>query len=200
VTVVSRASARAWPGQASTNFGPFANPLKAGLRGVDQLAVAGDVLIVDDDANILEMLGVVLEDAGHDVRVAANGREAVTALEQSAPQCMVLDLMMPELDGHGVLRTMRERNLAPETRVLVLTCKVHAGEFIEAWQLGADEYVTKPVDPFQLVDKLHTLMAVPVAQLQQEREAKLEKAVLLARLESSFGKPPSWGSSIRSRL
>jgi DNA-binding response OmpR family regulator len=146
------------------------------------------------------MLGLVLEDAGHTVRVAVDGLEAVAALEESAPDAMVLDLMMPGLDGHGVLRTMRERDLAGNTRVLVLTCKLHAGEFIEAWQLGADEYVTKPVDPFQLVDKLHTLMAVPVAQLQQEREAKLEKAVLLARLESSFGKPPSWGSSIRSRL
>jgi DNA-binding response OmpR family regulator len=162
--------------------------------------VANDVLIVDDDANIREMLGLVLEDAGHGVRTVVDGKEAVAALEASAPQCMVLDLMMPELDGHGVLRAMRERNLAPETRVLVLTCKVHAGEFIEAWQLGADEYVTKPVDPFQLVERLRSLMAIPVEQLQQEREAKLEKAVLLARLESSFGKSPSWGSSIRSRL
>jgi DNA-binding response OmpR family regulator len=113
---------------------------------------------------------------------------------------MVLDLMMPGLDGHGVLRAMRQRRLAEETRVLVLTCKMHAGEFIEAWQLGADEYVTKPVDPFQLVEKLHTLLAIPVSQLQEERQAKLEKAVLLGRLESSFGKSPSWGSSIRSRL
>jgi DNA-binding response OmpR family regulator len=95
---------------------------------------------------------------------------------------------------------MRERDLAGETRVLVLTCKLHAGEFIEAWQLGADEYVTKPVDPFVLVGKLTDLLGVPVSQLQEEREAKLEKAVLLARLESSFGKSPSWGSSIRSRL
>jgi DNA-binding response OmpR family regulator len=159
-----------------------------------------DVLIVDDDANIREMLSMVLEDAGHRVRVASNGKEALVAIEDRAPNCMVLDLMMPELDGHGVLRAMRERQFANETRVLVLTCKVHAGEFIEAWQLGADEYVTKPVDPFQLVERLHSLMAVPVEQLQQEREAKLEKAVLLARLESSFGKSPSWGSSIRSRL
>src|SRR5437764_4036354 len=87
-----------------------------------------------------------------------------------------------------------------DTRVLVLTCKLHAGEFIEAWQLGADEYVTKPVDPFALVEKLNALLTIPVVQLQEEREAKLEKAVLLARLESSFGKSPSWGSSIRSRL
>ena len=159
-----------------------------------------ELLIVDDDPNILEMLGLVLEDAGHTVRVASDGLEAVIALEELAPHCMVLDLMMPGLDGHGVLRTMRERNLAAETRVLVLTCKVHAGEFIEAWQLGADEYVTKPVDPFQLVERLHSLLEIPVAQLQEEREAKLEKAVLLARLESSFGKAPSWGSSVRSRL
>jgi len=162
--------------------------------------VGYELLIVDDDPNILEMLGLVLEDAGHNVRVAADGLEAVAALEDRPPHCMVLDLMMPGLDGHGVLRTMRQRNLAAETRVLVLTCKVHAGEFIEAWQLGADEYVTKPVDPFQLVERLHTLLEIPVPQLQEEREAKLEKAVLLARLESSFGKSPSWGSSVRSRL
>ena len=159
-----------------------------------------ELLIVDDDPNILEMLGLVLEDAGHNVRVAADGLEAVAALEDRPPHCMVLDLMMPGLDGHGVLRTMRQRNLAAETRVLVLTCKVHAGEFIEAWQLGADEYVTKPVDPFALVEKLNALLSIPVAQLQREREAKLEKAVLLARLDSSFGKSPSWGSSIRSKL
>ncbi|MBV8160187.1 MAG: response regulator transcription factor [Acidimicrobiia bacterium] len=146
------------------------------------------------------MLGLVLEDAGHTVRVASDGLEAVAALEESAPHCMVLDLMMPGLDGHGVLRTMRARDMAAETRVLVLTCKVHAGEFIEAWQLGADEYVTKPVDPFQLVERLHALLEIPVSQLQQEREAKLEKAVLLARLESSFGQAPGWGSSVRSRL
>jgi len=162
--------------------------------------VGHELLIVDDDHNIREMLGMVLEDAGHTVRVASDGLEAVVALEESAPHCMVLDLMMPGLDGHGVLRTMRQRDLATDTRVLVLTCKVHAGEFIEAWQLGADEYVTKPVDPFQLVERLHGLLAIPVSQLQQERAAKLEKAVLLARLESTFGKSPSWGSSIRSRL
>lgn len=159
-----------------------------------------ELLIVDDDHNIREMLSLVLEDAGHTVRVASDGLEAVVALEESPPECMVLDLMMPSLDGDGVLRTMRERDLAAETRVLVLTCKLHAGEFIEAWQLGADEYVTKPVDPFVLVEKLNELLAIPVAQLHEEREAKLEKAVLLARLESSFGKSPSWGSSIRSRL
>jgi len=159
-----------------------------------------DVLIVDDDPHIRDMLGLVLEEAGNRVRTASDGVEALAAIEEAAPDCMVLDLMMPNLDGHGVLRAMRERELAAETRVLVLTCKVHAGEFIEAWQLGADEYVTKPVDPFQLVEKLRGLLTIPVEQLQQEREAKLEKAVLLARLESSFGKAPSWGSSIRSRL
>jgi DNA-binding response OmpR family regulator len=163
-------------------------------------AVRRDVLIVDDDPHIRDMLGIVLEEAGHRVRTAANGEEALAALEQASPDCMVLDLMMPALDGHGVLRAMRDRDMAGRSRVLVLTCKVHAGEFIEAWQLGADEYVTKPVDPFQLVGKLDALMAVPVEKLQEEREAKLEKAVLLARLESSFGRSQSWGSSIRSRI
>src|SRR5205823_3500458 len=85
---------------------------------------------------------IALVEAGHTVRGACDGLEAIVAIEESAPHAMVLDLMMPGLDGHGVLRTMRERDMAAETRVLVLTCKLHAGEFIEAWQLGADEYVT----------------------------------------------------------
>ena len=159
-----------------------------------------ELLIVDDDHNIREMLGLVLEESGHRVRAVPDGQQALDAVEERAPDCMVLDLMMPVLDGHGVLRAMRDGGLATDTRVLVLTCKVHVGEFIEAWQLGADEYVTKPVDPFQLVERLHGLLAIPVSQLQKERAAKLEKAVLLARLESTFGKSPSWGSSIRSRL
>ena len=159
-----------------------------------------DVLIVDDDPHIRDMLGLVLEEAGNRVRTASDGVQALAAIEEAAPDCMVLDLMMPNLDGHGVLRAMRERELAAETRVLVLTCKVHAGEFIEAWQLGADEYVTKPVDPFQLVERLDSLMSIPVEKLQAERQAKLEKAVLLARLESAFSSPSSRGSSLGFRL
>ena len=158
------------------------------------------VLIVDDDPHIRDMLGLVLEESGHEVREAADGVQALEALERGAPDCMILDLMMPELDGHGLLRAMRERDLAANTRVLVLTCKVHAGEFIEAWQLGADEYVTKPVDPFQLVERLDVLMSIPVEKLQAERQAKLEKAVLLARLESAFSSPSSRGSSLGFRL
>ena len=159
-----------------------------------------DLLIVDDDPHIRDMLGLVLEEAGHRVRTVADGQQALAAIEAAPPDCIVLDLMMPVLDGHGVLRAMRERNLAAETRVLVLTCKVHAGEFIEAWQLGADEYVTKPVDPFQLVDRLDALLAVPVEKLQEERAAKLEKAVLLARLESAFSSQSSRGSSLGFRI
>src|SRR3954454_20130148 len=94
---------------------PGANGLKGGCSHVDHPDVARDVLIVDDDANIREMLSLVLEDSGHTVRVATNGIEALTALEERAADCMVLDLMMPELDGHGVLRVMRERELAAGT-------------------------------------------------------------------------------------
>src|SRR5437773_10104517 len=93
-----------------------------------------DVLIVDDDPHIRDMLGLVLEEAGNRVRTASDGVEALAPIEEAAPDCMVPDLMMPNLHGHRALRAMREREPGAEPRVRALTCKVHAGEFTQARQ------------------------------------------------------------------
>ncbi len=106
-----------------------------------------DVLLVDDDPDIRAMLAFTLEDYGHTVREAADGRAALEALEASAPEIMVLDLMMPNIDGFGVLDQMRARGLAPDTRVLILTCMTGETDLVRGYELGADEYVTKPFDP-----------------------------------------------------
>ncbi len=106
-----------------------------------------DVLLVDDDPDIRAMLAFTLEDYGHTVREAADGRAALEALEASAPEIMVLDLMMPNIDGFGVLDQMRARALAPDTRVLILTCMTGETDLVRGYELGADEYVTKPFDP-----------------------------------------------------
>ncbi len=106
-----------------------------------------DVLLVDDDPDIRAMLAFTLEDYGHTVREAADGASALVALEAAAPEILVLDLMMPALDGFGVLREMRDRGLAPDARVLILTCLTGEGDLVRGYELGADEYVTKPFDP-----------------------------------------------------
>lgn len=145
-----------------------------------------EVLVVDDDPDLLELLVFTLEDEGHAVRVANDGDEALAALETRAPDCLVLDIMMPGLDGFGVLRARRQHSLAPETRILILTCKTAERDYVRGWELGADEYVTKPFDPEQVVHKVTELLASPLSALHARREAELQKAELLDRLETAF--------------
>jgi two-component system OmpR family response regulator len=145
-----------------------------------------EVLVVDDDPDIRGMLAFTLMDSGFEVRQAADGDAALVALAERAPDCLVLDLMMPGTDGFGVLRAKRQQGLAPDTRVLILTCRTGERDYVRGWELGADEYVSKPFDPERLVLRIAELLAVPVAELAARRDAELQKADLLSRLETAF--------------
>jgi DNA-binding response OmpR family regulator len=147
-----------------------------------------EVLIVDDDDDIRAILAFTLEDAGFDVREAADGTQALAALEERPPDCLVLDVMMPGFDGFGVLRNRRQSNLAPGARVVLLTARTAERDFVRGWELGADEYLTKPFDPDELVVTVKRLLKSTPAQLQERRESELKKAELLERLESAFNR------------
>lgn len=149
-----------------------------------------DVLIVDDDADIRAILSFTLEDAGYDVREAADGAQAVVAMQHRAPDCLVLDVMMPGVDGFGVLRSRRRLALAPKTRVLMLTAKTAEKDFARGWELGADEYITKPFDPEDLLETVRALLEKSPGELNERRESELKKAELLERLETAFSRPP----------
>ena len=148
-----------------------------------------EVLIVDDDPDIRTMLAMALEDYGFTVRVAQDGAAGLAALSEKAPDCMVLDMMMPNVDGYGVLRAMRQQGLAPRTRVVILTCRTDERDFVRGWELGADEYLTKPFDPDALGRRLRELLTASPDQLHARRQAELQKAELLDRLESAFSRP-----------
>ena len=147
-----------------------------------------EVLIVDDDPDIRGLLGFALEDAGFEVREASDGATALAELEEDAPDLMVLDVMMPGIDGFGVLRAMRQRQLARGTRVLLLTCKTEERDYLRGWELGAHEYLTKPFDPDGLIDRLNELLRADIAVLEEKRQHELQKAELLDRLENAFAK------------
>lgn len=147
-----------------------------------------DVLIVDDDPDIRAMLNITLEGHGHRVSEAADGTQALLALEKSAPDVMVLDVMMPGVDGFGVLREMRRKGLGADTRVMLVTCKAEERDFVQGWELGADEYLTKPFDPDTLVRKVDELVAASVDALRDRRDQELQKAELLDRLEGVFSR------------
>jgi two-component system alkaline phosphatase synthesis response regulator PhoP len=148
-----------------------------------------EVLVVDDDPDIRSLLRLTFESYGYLVREAGDGMAAVAALEEHAPEAMVLDVMMPRMDGYAVLRTMRQRDLAPSTRVLMLTCKTEERDFVRGFELGADDYQTKPFEPERLVEDVAKLLRTPDDALHRRRQSELEKAELLDRLESVFTRP-----------
>jgi len=135
------------------------------------------------------LIRLTLESYGHSVREAGDGLQAIDALSEHAPDAMVLDVMMPQMDGYGVLRTMQQRELAPNTKVLMLTCKTEEKDFVRGWELGADDYRTKPFEPMELADNIGDLLRTSAETLHQRRQDELEKAELLDRLESAFSRP-----------
>ncbi len=148
-----------------------------------------EILVVDDDPDIRTLIRLTLESFGYAVREAGDGMEALDALHERAPDAMVLDVMMPKMDGYGVLRTMRQREMAPQTKVLMLTCKTDEKDFLRGWELGADDYRTKPFEPMELAEYVQELLHTSRDTLERRRQTELEKAELLDRLESAFSRP-----------
>ena len=145
-------------------------------------------LIVDDDPDVRSLLGFALGDEGFDIREACDGTSALEALERSAPDCMVLDVMMPGLDGFGVLRAMRERQLARSTRVIMLTCRGEDRDYVRGFDLGAHDYLTKPFDPEKLLARLRSLLEEEAPNLEFKRRQELQRAMLLDRLQTTFAR------------
>jgi DNA-binding response OmpR family regulator len=117
-----------------------------------------DVLVVDDDPDIRAMLGYTLG-AEFNVRFASNGTDAIEELATRPPAVMILDVMMPDVDGYDVLEARRERGLAPDTHVLMLTCKTDERDLVRSWALGADAYLSKPTDPELIAERLRAVVA-----------------------------------------
>ncbi len=147
---------------------------------------SNEVLIVDDDASIRTLLAFVFHDDGFDVVEAADGREAIEVLRSAPPALMILDLMMPEVDGVGVLRARQEQRLAGGTRILVLTAKSDSRDTVWCWELGADEYLTKPVDPDRLLREGLALLSRTPDELRKRREQGLAEARRLDAIEQAF--------------
>ena len=116
------------------------------------------VLVVDDEANIVLSLEFLLKRAGYDVRVARNGEEAVKAVAERIPDLIILDVMMPTLDGYHVCETIRADPKLRSVRILMLTAKSRDVEREKALALGADDYITKPFSTRDLVERVKTIL------------------------------------------
>jgi two-component system phosphate regulon response regulator PhoB len=109
------------------------------------------ILVVEDERDIAALLSYHLTKEGYRVRTAAGGPEALAAVESERPDLIILDLMLPGLSGYEVLAELRRRPDGTETPVIVLTARREEADRIKGLELGADDYVTKPFSPQELV-------------------------------------------------
>ncbi len=116
-----------------------------------------EILVVDDEASVVEVVSLYLKRDGFAVRVARDGREALAAVDEKAPDLIVLDLMLPEVDGLSILNKLRSN---PETDVpiIMLTARGQEVDRIYGLELGADDYVTKPFSPAELAARVKAVL------------------------------------------
>ncbi|MFO7663148.1 MAG: response regulator transcription factor [Chloroflexota bacterium] len=124
---------------------------------VQRPATAGDILIVDDEASVVEVVSLYLQREGFRVRSAANGTEALVALQAERPSLVILDIMLPHIDGTTLIRRMRE-NPALDVPVIMLSARSQETDRIYGLDLGADDYVTKPFSPTELVSRVKAVL------------------------------------------
>jgi two-component system, OmpR family, alkaline phosphatase synthesis response regulator PhoP len=116
------------------------------------------VLLVDDDEQILHSLRVYLELENYQVRTAGNGREALDRLREELPEILILDIMMPELDGYQVLEKLKENPEMSDLPVIMLTAKGQDVDVLKGYKMGAASYMTKPFNLNELVENIELVL------------------------------------------
>jgi DNA-binding response OmpR family regulator len=113
------------------------------------------ILVVDDEKRILSLLKAYLDQQGFQVTTALNGKEALFIARHEKPDLIILDIMMPEMDGYEFMRQHRKER---ETPIILLTAKVDEDDKVIGLELGADDYVTKPFSPRELTSRVRAVL------------------------------------------
>ncbi len=113
------------------------------------------ILVVEDEARLRQLLRLYLERAGYEVAEAADGRGALEAVDEVPPDLLVVDLMLPGLQGEALIRAIRETSDVP---ILIASAKRSDVERIAGLRLGADDYLPKPYNVHELVERVHAIL------------------------------------------
>jgi CheY-like chemotaxis protein len=121
--------------------------------------MAEKILIVDDDIDTLKLVGMMLQKQGYQIIAAANGEQGLTQAEAENPDIILLDVMMPEMDGYEVAKRLRANALTANTPILMFTAKTQLDDKVTGFESGADDYLTKPTHPTELTAHVKALLA-----------------------------------------
>ena len=138
------------------------------------------ILVVDDDHMVTKMVRINLELEGFEVVEVWDGKSAMKILKEDKTDLLVLDIMMPQMDGWEILKQLRDDDGLKDLPVVVLTAQVRDENIARGWMMGADGYIVKPFNPVVLADTLRKVLAAT----PEEREAKRKEEI--ARLKNVY--------------
>lgn len=119
--------------------------------------VTHKILVVDDDEDIVELLEYNLEKEGYEVKTASDGKKALKIARDFRPDLILLDIMMPQQDGIETARTIRDDSDLRDTYIMFLTARSEEYSEIAAFEIGADDYITKPIKPLALMSRINAI-------------------------------------------
>ncbi|MGW8250578.1 MAG: response regulator transcription factor, partial [Anaerolineales bacterium] len=117
------------------------------------------ILIVDDDIDTLKLVGLILQRQGYEVTVASSGSQALEMMKTEVPDLLLLDIMMPEIDGYEVAVQMRSEPMLAEVPIIMFTAKSQLDDKVAGFEAGADDYLTKPTQPRELLAHIKAVLA-----------------------------------------
>jgi DNA-binding response OmpR family regulator len=123
-----------------------------------------DILVVDDEIGALTLIGIMLERGGFNVLKARDAKSALTVLDESNPDLIILDVMMPGMDGIELCQVIRKRDTTIKTPVLILSARGDAESIIRGIEAGANDYLPKPILHHDLVSKVRSMLGQNVAE------------------------------------
>ena len=145
------------------------------------------VLVVDDEPDVLLLCRVNLEFEGYEVMEASDGVEAMSRVRERRPDVILLDVMMPRMDGWQVLSEIKADDQLKDIPVVMLTAKVQDQDQIRGWSSGASEYITKPFSPLSLSQVLEDVLADGPDEEERRRSMVLDKLRLMRTEDEANG-------------
>jgi CheY-like chemotaxis protein/MinD-like ATPase involved in chromosome partitioning or flagellar assembly len=143
--------------------------------------MAEKILIVDDDVDSLKLIGMMLQRQGYEIVAASNGQQALARAHADEPDLIILDVMMPDMDGYEVCRRLRHDSTTQAIPIIMFTAKTLVDDKVAGFEAGADDYLTKPTHPAELASRVKAVLARSAAQHRPSGDQALTLGFLGAK-------------------
>ena len=147
--------------------------------------MAEKILVVDDDIESVKLVGLMLQRRGYEIIAAQSGAQALVKTQEEEPDLVILDVMMPDMDGYEVCRRLRANPETAELPVIMFTAKTQVDEKVIGFEAGADDYLTKPIHPNELASRVEAVLQR--ASRRQTEESAVPKAKMIGFIGTKGG-------------